>query len=787
MSYSNKNKYKDTYKEKEKKSKYVDLLQNGRLFPSWVLANYSRYTLPEIIKDPTKDACVIKDNKKELRAYQLFIGQYLDFQSPHREMLIYHAMGSGKTATSSNIINLLYNYTPSWNVFILVKASLTTNWLGDLKLWLSTDEYDQRFKNIHFISYDSPYADKKFLEVVKQVDSSKKNLYFIDEVHNFIRNVYSNVTLNTGKRAQVIYDYIQQNKKEDSDTRLILLSATPAINNPFEIALLMNLLRPGSFPTSESEFNRLFVSESNFRVMNSLNKNMFQRRILGLVSYYIGSTPDLYASKNIIYVDVLMSPYQEDVYKFYEEIEEKIARKAKLSSKNSSKSKSTYKSYTRQACNFVFPNISQNINGESRPRPNKFKISEKEAREYETANLDKTKPIKVINLDAYAKALKTYTSALINYFNDFSNKDIKANHTLLDDVNTYIKKYNKDYVSFHTKEVKKSSLYTIMHTCSAKMLHCIFNIMISEGPCQVYSNYVYLEGLEIFKIYLSYFGFYSYNDNHNKLKENRVGYVEFHGGITKEDRISGMKLFNDSNNKYGEKLKIILISPAGSEGLNLLNVRQVHILEPYWNEVRINQMIGRAIRQCSHKELTQENRKVDVFRYRSIRVLSNKPTTDQYIEDLARTKDSLIQSFLDAVIESAVDCELFKNHNKLVHKYSCFKFDEPSLFEDNIAPAYKQDIVDDEMMNNGLNSLNSTNQKIKVVKIKAVKIISKPDQDVKYSKMLDYWYYPSSGVVYDYDLNYAIGKVGRDENNIPLKLDKDTYIIDKVIPIPMLE
>jgi len=56
--------------------------------------------------------------------------------------------------------------------------------------------------------------------------------------------VYNNVSSKKGKRAQVIYDYIQQEKKENNNTRIMLLSATPAVNNPFEFALIFNLLRP---------------------------------------------------------------------------------------------------------------------------------------------------------------------------------------------------------------------------------------------------------------------------------------------------------------------------------------------------------------------------------------------------------------------------------------------------------------------------------------------------------------------------------------------------------------
>ena len=166
-------------------------------------------------------------------------------------------MGSGKTATAINIYNTLYNYTSGWNVFILLKASIKGSWLEDLKVWLKKDEYEFRFKNIIFVHYDSPFADRDFMNAIKRVDSSKKSIYIIDEVHNFISNVYSNVSSMSGKRAQVIYNYIQQDITNDSDTRVLLLSATPAINKPFEFALLFNLLRPGSFPIIEAEGSAL--------------------------------------------------------------------------------------------------------------------------------------------------------------------------------------------------------------------------------------------------------------------------------------------------------------------------------------------------------------------------------------------------------------------------------------------------------------------------------------------------------------------------------------------------
>ena len=83
------------------------------------------------------------------------------------------------------------------------------------------------------------------------------------------------------KRAQVIYDYIQQEKRDNPDTRIILLSATPAVNNPFELALIFNLLRPRTFPANEAIFNQKFISTTNYQSLNENTKNQFQRRING--------------------------------------------------------------------------------------------------------------------------------------------------------------------------------------------------------------------------------------------------------------------------------------------------------------------------------------------------------------------------------------------------------------------------------------------------------------------------------------------------------------------------
>ena len=107
-----------------------------------------------------------------------------------------------------------------------------------------------------------------------------------------------------------------------------------------------------------------------------------------------------------------------------------------------------------------------------------------------------------------------------------------------------------------------------------------------------------------------------YNDqkNVNEIASKAPRYT-FYTGTTVKTRAENIRLFNDPDNARGEYIKIIFITEAGAEGINLKAVRQVHILEPYWNYVRVDQVLGRAIRKESHIDLPENMRNVDKFIY----------------------------------------------------------------------------------------------------------------------------------------------------------------------------
>ena len=774
------------------KNSYPDLRYNGRIFPIWILKNFAKYKLPEIIIKENDDACN-KQTKEQLKKYQEFIASYLDYKSPYHDILIYHGLGSGKSATTINLYNALYNTTSSWNVFLLIPAALSSTWDVQLKKWLQTEDFEHRFSHITFVNYNSPFADTDFMDKIRKTDTTLKNMFIIEECHNFIRNVYSNVTSKKGTRASKIYDYIIQNKKEDPKTRVVALSGTPGINKPFELALLFNLLRPDIFPKSEVLFNQHFLSNGITPTINPKTKNMFQRRIMGLVSYYIGATPDLYASESSEFIDVQMGQYQTNIYNYYEDIENKM----KLKARSLNKMTETYSIYTRQASNFVFPHINQDVTGESRPRPSKYKISDKEMEQYlRTKDTDKIKEAAASSSNLFLKDVQKFVDSFDLHIKNIYDEEINNPHNITHDIQEF-NKYDS-YNEWFEKSQTKSNTIKELWKCSSKYINVIFNTFKSPGPVLIYTNFVIAEGLQIFKIYLKYFGFGSFKDKNTK---DFFRYAEFHNAISKEERQKSIEIEITKENVYGKDIKIMLFSPAGAEGISLYNLRQVHIIEPYYHEVRIKQIIGRAVRICSHKHLPIKERHVDVFRYRSVKynyniketsegqitkkekILITDPmklkTIDQEIEDIARNKNNLLQSFLDSIKEVAIDCELFKNHNMFGQKYRCFKFNEISLFDKNIGPAYKDDIIEDYKIENGSNSTKSITIRVKAVKIKGI-------IDETLNVIEDYWYNHDSGTVYDYELHYPIGKVKMNKDDIPTKINKDVYVID-TIPIPIIQ
>ncbi len=118
----------------------------------------------------------------------------------------------------------------------------------------------------------------------------------------------------------------------------------------------------------------------------------------------------------------------------------------------------------------------------------------------------------------------------------------------------------------------------------------------------------------------------------------------------------------------GEIIKVVLISQAGSEGLDFKAIRQVHILEPWYNVNRIEQIIGRAVRNFSHKDLPFSKRNVQIFLYGTILENAEEEAADLYVYRISEIKAVKIGKVTRLLKQTAVDCIINHDQTELISK-----------------------------------------------------------------------------------------------------------------------
>ena len=165
-------------------------------------------------------------------------------------------------------------------------------------------------------------------------------------------------------------------------------------------------------------------------------------------------------------------------------------------------------------------------------------------------------------------------------------------------------------------------------------------------------------------------------------------------------------------NLNGEIIKILMITASGAEGISLSNVRFVHITEPFWHPVRVEQVIGRARRICSHKELPIELQTVKVFLYlmtftdAQVKDIKNykelitndkgkrgenltRPiTSDEVLFEISTIKEEINKGIIKHIKEAAIDCSVhttFKGKEKL----ACFSFNSEDKEQFSYIPDFK--------------------------------------------------------------------------------------------------
>ena len=206
--------------------------------------------------------------------------------------------------------------------------------------------------------------------------------------------------------------------------------------------------------------------------------------------------------------------------------------------------------------------------------------------------------------------------------------------------------------------------------------------VVNEGIILIYSQYID-SGIIPVALALEEMGITRYGNNKSLFKKKPTKDVDVNTFkpitdiktqnpakyimITGDLRISPnndeeIKLATSLNNINGEKIKIILISKAGSEGIDLKYVRQIHILEPWYNMNRIEQIIGRGVRNLSHKDLPFEKRNVEIFLHGTILDNNEEESIDLYVYRTAELKALQMGKITRLLKENSVDCII--NHEQ---------------------------------------------------------------------------------------------------------------------------
>lgn len=767
-------------------------------FASWTASTFIGYT--RVRQDDEKGAeCEIQSSDSmQLFPHQRFVRDYLQYKSPFRGLLVYHGLGVGKSCTSIAAAELLMNYK---KVVIMLPASLRTNYINEIAKCGNT--YYNKEKNhwvfvpggtAHYISQKVAKANKGVwvidetkspnyqqlseherdtlntqlrdvvennYEIINYNGISEQEIkermynknYFdnkvvvIDEAHNFIEGVS-----NDSKITTMLYKLLMKAQ----GLKIILLTGTPIINKPNEIAYAINLIKgyeithalelskvsesavneilgqipyidtysveihktkvkvylslvPRPFykkgnmvrwndaqlseqvivkgivekfeergihllgqeelkfkplPSKMEEFNKYFVDEGDNSRM--INTDLFMRRIMGAVSHFTNDDPRLYPSQNTVHEEVFMSDYQYEKYILARQEEKKLESKAKKESSMFS-TPSVYMTYSRTVCNFVFPE------GIDRPKPKDIEVSNEAPNkkdEYERKIKEALAALTERHLDA---DLETYSPKFVRMMQNVR----RSPGTIL----IYSQFSTVEGVELISRVLESVLGYEELKIKRAKSEGKRWDITLSKRKAPMYVKFKPDDSMdnksrvEYTNIMLSI-----YNNEFDKLPDNI------------RSKLKGR------SNLRGDVLRVLFVTQSGAEGISLKNVRQVHVTEPYWNKNRIDQVIGRANRTCSHIALPESERNFTVYTY-TMKLTENQlaknpaivkrsdkgKTTDELIYAIAERKYIVNSQFLIAMQKAAVDCPL---NNAGV---GCFSFpvDFPSK------RAYTMDIAKD--------------------------------------------------------------------------------------------
>ena len=525
-----------------------------------------------------------------------------------------------------------------------------------------------------------------------------------------------------------------------------ILKATTAVFNALTYGINQRL------PDIEKPFVDTFINKETL-TLHKPNDLVLMARLSGLISYYKAGKAELVArvEKDEV-VQVEMSDRQLQQYTIVRQTEIKQEERDRKGKKGPAAAaaapgaryeevlkaqKGTFKIFSRACCNFVFP--------EDIPRPRPGKVEGALADLGHAVSGDSTggdviaegeQEISDAAPEAAAPAPEAAAAAVAAPAK--GRRKAKAAPVAAPVAavvaDPYLEAIKTALQSLRGKGLEvfaadKLPLY------SPKFQAIIDRLETAKGPALLYSQFKTLEGLGIFGLALEFQKNYIKFDIQPQAggtwalspelllpaNADKKRYITYTGDEKSDKRDLLKHIFNANwakmpaelalavrnlagadNNINGKIAQVFMITQSGAEGISLESVRQVHLMEPYWNYVRLEQVKGRAIRICSHKSLPFDERTVEVFTYISkfgeaqkrerrvdetLIIKDGGETTDQSILSVANDKKKLADSLFEAMKRGAVDCELNATENGVA---ACYRF------ETNLAgPLFHPDLAKD--------------------------------------------------------------------------------------------
>lgn len=602
--------------------------------------------------------------------YQHFVSQYLSSRSPYRSLLLYHGLGSGKTCSAITIaeaLNQNHLLTEEPNIWIIsrkalkgsfeqeiFRTSLLLNKDSDLQKQCTGDLYYRMIPNAKSLSPDKItqkiqkiikskyqfFGYDQFANVVQQWKSQNKlnekihnKVIIIDEAHN-LRSLEAQDE-NPKKIVEPLLDVLENG----TNNRLILLSATPMYNEPEEILWLLSLLLA-------NDHRKGILDPYNipklFTKTGKINSKLYHLciELCSYISYIRGNNPFTFA--------IRLNPPEQDT-RFINEVPKII-----LSGDTLSPIEKNWLSW---------------IPGKLVASPlGQIQMDAIQAHDERKKQKISSATLRQINICAYKKHL-----GKDKYEYQEGREGLNAIFNRVDDLEPTQYKYIKP------KEPVFDPNYSQLSTFAAKLDTLQSILKSSKGIILIYSLFIW-GGIVPTAIMLEHMGFKRHKErdflNMPSKASNPINYEgivkpsycilssesgkDVMGSTTIDDLL---KDINAPENKNGEKIKIILISPVAGEGLSFKNMREMHVLDPWYHLNNQEQAIGRAIRNCSHSSLPLEERNVTVYLHSTVYPDNRKETSDLHAYRLAAIKYQQIQK-IDGLIQThAMDCSLMSNIN----------------------------------------------------------------------------------------------------------------------------